>query len=259
MQKVANLTTTIADTFAKSFNIDPSKIASAFTLNFTEDELMRVVSSMLNKTDSNARSNLLKLGYQDRDDPSYISVYFSSFEGKENFIAFINKYNEEMEAAGKKEQIINFSDTTGILMNSVKVIVDAVSYVLIAFVSISLVVSSIMIGVITYISVFERTKEIGILRAIGASKRNISSIFNAETAIIGLLSGLIGIGVSYALIPIINAILAHFTDGVDIRAALPVVNALSLILLSIILTLIGGLIPARSASHKDPVEALRTE
>ena len=259
MQKIANLTTTIADSFAKSFNIDPTKIASAFNLNFTEDELMRVVSSMFNKTDSNARNNLLKLGYQDRDDPSYISVYFSSFEGKENFIAFINKYNEEMEAAGKKEQVINFSDTTGILMNSVKVIVDAVSYVLIAFVSISLIVSSIMIGVITYISVFERTKEIGILRAIGASKRNISSIFNAETAIIGLLSGLIGISVSYALIPIINAILAHFTDGVDIRAALPVINALSLILLSIILTLIGGLIPAKSAAKHDPVEALRTE
>ena len=220
---------------------------------------MRVVSSMLNKTDSTAKSNLLKLGYQDRDDPSYISVYFSSFEGKENFISFINHYNDQMEAAGKKDQIINFSDATGILMNSVKVIVDAVSYVLIAFVSISLVVSSIMIGVITYISVFERTKEIGILRAIGASKRNISSIFNAETAIIGLLSGLIGIGVSYALIPVINSILAHFTGDVDIRATLPVINAISLVILSIILTLIGGLIPARSAAKKDPVEALRTE
>ena len=258
-EKVANIVATVSDAFAQGFNLDPSAITSAFKLNFTEDELMRVVSSMLNKTDSTAKSNLLKLGYQDRDDPSYISVYFSSFEGKENFISFINHYNDQMEAAGKKDQIINFSDATGILMNSVKVIVDAVSYVLIAFVSISLVVSSIMIGVITYISVFERTKEIGILRAIGASKRNISSIFNAETAIIGLLSGLIGIGVSYALIPVINSILAHFTGDVDIRATLPVINAISLVILSIILTLIGGLIPARSAAKKDPVEALRTE
>lgn len=259
MTKVASLTETVATSFAQSFNIDPSAIASAFQLNFSEDELMRVVSSMLSKTDSTAKSNLLKLGYQNRDEPSYIYVYFTSFEGKDNFIAFINRYNDLVEAAGEKDKIINFSDATGILMDTVKIIVDAVSYVLIAFVSISLVVSSIMIGVITYISVFERTKEIGILRAIGASKRNISSIFNAETAIIGLLSGLIGIGVSYILIPIINAVLAHFTDGVDIHATLPIINALSLVILSIVLTLIGGLIPARSASHKDPVEALRTE
>ncbi|MBR2586936.1 ABC transporter ATP-binding protein/permease [Candidatus Saccharibacteria bacterium] len=259
MQKVATLTETISNSFAKSFNIDPQKITSAFKLNFTEDELMRVVSSMLNKTDSTAKNNLLKLGFQDRDEPSSISIYFASFEGKENFIAFINKYNDMVEAAGEKDKIINFSDTAGILMSSIKVIVDAVSYVLIAFVSISLVVSSIMIGVITYISVFERTKEIGILRAMGASKRNISSIFNAETVIIGLLAGLIGIGVSYSLIPIINGILAHFTGGIDISAALPAASAASLVILSIILTLVGGFIPARSAAKKDPVEALRTE
>lgn len=258
-EKVANVVTTVSDAFAQSFNLDPSAITSAFKLNFTEDELMRIVSSMLNKTDSTAKSNLLKLGYQDRDDPSYISAYFSSFDGKENFIQFIKDYNTAVEAAGEKDKVINFADTTGILMNSVKIIVDAVSYVLIAFVSISLVVSSIMIGVITYISVFERTKEIGILRAIGASKRNISSIFNAETAIIGLLSGLIGIAISYLFIPLINAVLSYFTGDVSISANLPSFNATCLVLLSIILTLIGGFIPARSAAKKDPVEALRTE
>ena len=144
-------------------------------------------------------------------------------------------------------------------MSSVKAIVDAVSYVLIAFVSISLVVSSIMIGVITYISVYERTKEIGILRAMGASKHNISSIFNAETFIIGFLSGVIGVGISYLLIPPINLVLHHYIGDIPLSAALDPKMALFLIVLSIILTLIGGLIPARAASKKDPVEALRSE
>ena len=144
-------------------------------------------------------------------------------------------------------------------MSSVKTIVNAVSYVLIAFVSISLVVSSIMIGVITYISVYERTKEIGILRAIGASKKNVSSIFNAETFIIGLLSGLLGIGISYMFIPIINSVLHHFTGNIPLSAALEIHRAVILIILSIILTLIGGIIPARAAAKKDPVEALRSE
>ena len=144
-------------------------------------------------------------------------------------------------------------------MSSVRTIVNAVSYVLIAFVSISLVVSSIMIGVITYISVYERTKEIGILRSIGASKENISSIFNAETFIIGLLSGVLGIGVSYSLIPVINIILHHYTGNIPLSAMLNIHHALILVILAIILTLIGGLIPARTASKKDPVEALRSE
>ena len=144
-------------------------------------------------------------------------------------------------------------------MSSVKTIVNAVTYVLIAFVSISLVVSSIMIGIITYISVYERTKEIGILRAIGASKHNISSIFNAETFIIGLLSGLFGIGITYSLIPIINSVLHHFTGNIPLNATLTLGNATVLIVLSIILTLIGGLIHAKAASKRDPVIALRTE
>ena len=164
-----------------------------------------------------------------------------------------------MKNKGFDDKVISYSDTTGILMNSVKIIVNAVTYVLIAFISISLIVSSIMIGIITYISVYERTKEIGILRAIGASKRNISSIFNAETFIIGLLSGLIGIGITYILIPIINTILHSFTGNIPLNATFYFSNALILIVLSIILTLIGGIIPAKKASKKDPVIALRTE
>ena len=227
----------------------------AFSLNFTEDELTRVISAISSNTERDQKSNLQSLGYQDLNEPSSLWFYFSSFEGKESFKNFIEKYNNEHE----KDQEITYSDMTGLLMDSVRTIVDAVSYVLIAFVSISLIVSSFMIGIITYISVYERKKEIGILRAIGASKHNISSIFNAETFIIGLLAGAFGIGISYGFIPIINTVLAHATDGVNIRAALNPTSALILIALSVVLTLIGGLIPARSASHRDPVEALRSE
>ena len=259
LTKVGELTSNLTNSFASSFNIDEDKIASAFTLNFTEDELARVVTAMMTKTETTAQTNLISLGYQDKEEPTYISFYFNSFDGKEHFLSFIESYNKKMKKEDKEDKVINYSDTTGILMNSVKTIVNAVSYVLIAFVSISLVVSSIMIGIITYISVYERTKEIGILRSIGASKHNISSIFNAETFIIGLLSGLFGIGISYILIPIINTILHHYTGNIPLRAALNINNALILVILSIILTLIGGLIPARAASKKDPVEALRSE
>lgn len=255
LSKIGELTSNISKSFASSFNVDQDKIASAFTLNFSKDELARVVNSMMNKKESTQRMNLILLGYQDKEEPTYISFYFNSFEGKEHFLSFIDTYNKSVD----EDKEINYSDTTGILMSSVKTIVNAVSYVLIAFVSISLVVSSIMIGVITYISVYERTKEIGILRAIGASKGNISSIFNAETFIIGFLSGLFGIGISYSLIPIINTILHKYTGNIPLSATLNLDHAGILIVLSIILTLIGGLIPASSASKKDPVEALRSE
>ena len=204
LSKVGELTGRLTQEFASAFNVDQEKIASAFQLKITEDEITRIVTAMMTDNESNAKTNLIALGYQNKEEPTYISFYFNSFDGKEHFIDFINKYNEKQEADGNEDKVINFTDTTGILMGSVKTIVNAVTYVLIAFISISLVVSSIMIGIITYISVYERTKEIGILRAIGASKHNISSIFNAETFIIGLLSGLFGIGVTYAVIPIIN-------------------------------------------------------
>ena len=259
LTKVGTMTQYLTSKFSNSFDIDPSKFASDFRLNFTEDELARVVTAMMSKEKATLRNNLIKLGYQDLDSPGYISFYFNSFDGKDRFLQFIDDYNKEMEESGYEDKVIRYSDTTGILMNSVKTIVDAVSYVLIAFVSISLVVSSIMIGIITYISVYERTKEIGILRAIGASKHNIASIFNAETFIVGFLSGLFGIGISYMIIPIINAVLKHYIGSINIRASLPITSAIILISLSIILTLIGGLIPARAASKKDPVEALRSE
>ncbi|MBR3232916.1 ABC transporter ATP-binding protein/permease [Candidatus Saccharibacteria bacterium] len=229
-------------------------ISDAFSLNFTEEELTRVIAAISSNTERDQKSNLNKLGYQDLNEPASLWFYFSSFEGKENFKNFIKKYNEEHD----KDHEISYSDMTGILMDSVRTIVDAVSYILIAFVSISLVVSSFMIGIITYISVYERKKEIGILRAIGASKHNISSIFNAETFIIGFLAGLFGIGLSYLFTLPINAILAAVTD-VNIRASLNPLSALLLVGLSVVLTLIGGLIPAKSAAKHDPVEALRSE
>ena len=259
LTKVGGLTTYLSNSFAGAFNVDQDKLLGAFKLNFSEDELARVVKAMFTKKKSTLNNNLALLGYQALDDPTELAFYFNSFDSKTYFIEFLDNYNELMKSYDDEEKVIDYSDTTGVLMSSVKTIVDAVSYVLIAFVSISLVVSSIMIGVITYISVYERTKEIGILRAIGASKHNISSIFNAETFIIGLLSGIFGITISYLFIPIINLILHHFTGDIPLSAALDPRTAMLLIVLSVILTLIGGLIPARSASKKDPVEALRSE
>ncbi len=259
LTKVGELTTNLTNSFASAFNVDPSKITGAFQLKMTEEEITRIVSAMMSGEKATAKTNLISLGYQNIDEPTFISFYFNSFDGKERFMDFIDSYNEKMENEGAEDKVIHYTDTTGILMESVKTIVNAVTYVLIAFISISLVVSSIMIGIITYISVYERTKEIGILRAIGASKRNISSIFNAETFIIGLLSGLFGIGISYALIPPINSVLHYFTGNVPLNVTLYFGNAIILVILSVILTLIGGLIPARAASKKDPVIALRTE
>ncbi len=259
LTKVGELTSNLTNSFASAFNVDQNKIAGAFKVNITEDEIKRLVTSMMSGEDKTQKSNLISLGYQEKEEPTYMSFYFDSFDGKENFIKFIDDYNEKMEQEGQEDKVIHYTDATGILMESVKTIVNAVTYVLIAFISISLIVSSIMIGIITYISVYERTKEIGILRAMGASKRNISSIFNAETFIIGLLSGCFGIGISYALIPIINTVLHKFTGNIPLNVTLYFSNAMILIILSVILTLIGGLIPAKAASKRDPVIALRTE
>ncbi len=259
LTKVGELTTKLMTSISSSFNVDSNKIASAFKFDLSDKELSRLMGAMNNTSDANQHSNLINLGYQDLEDPTAISVTFYSFEAKENFLDFIDRYNEDVKKNNEEDKVIRYTDTMGILMSSVKKIVDSVSYVLIAFVSIALIVSSIMIGIITYISVLERTKEIGILRAIGASKHNISSIFNAETFIIGLLSGLIGIGFTLAVIPIINNIIHNVTNNLNINASIPIVAAIILIILSVILNLIGGLIPSRMASKKDPVEALRTE
>ena len=259
LTKVGELTANLSSSFASGFKVDQNKISESFKMKITEEEITRIVTAMMTKTETNAKNNLIALGYQEKEEPTYISYYFKSFDGKEHFLDFISKYNEEVKSNGEDDKEINYTDTTGILMGSVKVIVNAVTYVLIAFVSISLVVSSIMIGIITYISVYERTKEIGILRAIGASKRNISSIFNAETFIIGLLSGLFGIGITYAVVPVINKVLHHFTGNIPLNATFYFNNAAILVVLSIVLTLIGGLIPAKAASKKDPAVVLRSE
>ena len=258
LTRVGNLTQYLSSTFANAIHVDQDALLGAFKLNFTEEELTRVISAMFNQEEVTLSSNLSTLGYQDLNKPTRIAFYFSSFDGKTEFMKFLDNYNDQMRETDE-EKVIEYSDTTGVLMSSVKVIVDAVSYVLIAFVSISLIVSSIMIGVITYISVYERTKEIGILRAMGASKHNISSIFNAETVIIGFLAGIFGVVISYLLIPPINLVLHHFTGDIPLNAALAPGTAVALVALSIVLTLIGGLIPAHSASKKDPVEALRSE
>lgn len=259
LTKVGGLTAYLSSSFSNAFKIDESAMLSAFKLNFTEDELSRVVTAMFTKKEATLATNLALLGYQDLDDPFEMAFYFNSFEGKTNFINFLDSYNALMRSYNMEDKVIDYTDTTGILMSSVKTIVDAVSYVLIAFVSISLIVSSFMIGIITYISVYERTKEIGILRAIGASKHNISNIFNAETFIIGCLSGLFGVVISYLLLPPINLVLHHFTGDIPLSATLDPRMAGFLILLSVVLTLIGGIIPARAAAKKDPVEALRSE
>ena len=202
--------------------------------------------------------NLATLGAVDLEKPSSISIYPKSFDDKEKIANAIEEYNQKQRNEGKEENVITYSDLVGTMMKSVTNIIDAVSYALIGFVSISLIVSSIMIGIITYISVLERTKEIGILRAIGASKKDISKVFNAETFIIGLIAGLLGIGITILLTIPINHLIYNLS-GVAIKATLEPVAGLILVLISMFLTIIAGLIPAKMASKKDPVEALRTE
>jgi putative ABC transport system permease protein len=237
--------------------IDTAKFTQAFKFNTSQEELSRLMETVLSSTDSKTyKTNLIALGYQDVDDPTSISIYFRNFDNKEAFLGFIDNYNIMVKNTGKE---ISYVDITGILMGSIKTIIDAITYVLIAFVSISLVVSSIMIGVITLISVMERTKEIGILRSVGASKRDIARVFNAETIIVGFLSGIIGVvGSNLLLIPI-NQILYKLTKISSLKAVLPLYSGGILIVISVILTYISGLIPSRSASNKNPVDALRTE
>ena len=222
------------------------------------EELAEIMETYSNNANASYDGNLELLGAVDLNKPSSISIYPKDFDAKDVITQEIDNYNQKQRDDGKEENVINYTDLIGIMMKSVSQIIDTISYVLIAFVAISLVVSSIMIGIITYISVLERTKEIGILRAIGASKKDISRVFNAETFIVGLIAGLLGIGVTVLLnIPITKIIYA--VTGVSVTVSLPVVGGIILVLISMILTIIAGLIPARMASKKDPVEALRTE
>ncbi len=250
-------TSDVINMFGKDLiTVDAGKIASAFSFNMTQDDLTRLMESMMNSSSSaTAQSNLHLLCYQNEDEPTSIAFYFKDFAGKQKLKDFIDDYNNQTD----EDKQITYTDVTGLLMSSVETIVNAVTYVLIAFVSISLVVSTIMIGVITLISVMERTKEIGILRAIGASKKDVANVFNAETFIIGALSGIIGIVGSKLLLIPINKILYHLTGIEQLKAVLPNESSAILIAISIVLTLLSGLIPARSASKKDPVESLRTE
>jgi len=247
----------VASLFSEDMmSIDTDKFAEAFNFDMDEDELSRLMQSLLTNSDATYTNNLTNLGYQDFDEPTFLSIYFNDFDSKENFLNLIDEYNEMVN---DEEKEIKYTDITGLLMGSVKTIIDSVTYVLIAFVSISLVVSSIMIAVITLISVMERTKEIGILRAMGASKHNVSSIFNAETFIIGLLSGLLGVGVTLALIPPINTLIHNLTNNYDINAVLPTNAGIALVIISVVLTIFAGIIPSRSAAKQDPVIALRSE
>ena len=223
--------------------------------NATDNEIVSYFDSVMSFSNTTYDKVLQDLGYIDLDKPSTIGIYASSFENKDIIVSAIEEYNQSVESTKQ----IKYTDYMGLLMSSVTQIVDAITYVLIAFVSISLIVSSIMIGVITLISVQERTKEIGILRAIGASKRDVSNMFNAETLIIGLTSGLVGITVTYLICIPINIILFILTGLTTLNAILPPMGAIILVLISMGLTLISGLIPSRSASKKDPVVALRTE
>ena len=226
--------------------------------SLNQEDLAKVMETYAENKNSSYEKNLETLGAIDLNNPKSISIYPKNFDAKDNITKAIEEYNQKQKEEGKEENVINYTDIVGVMMNSVSNIISTISYVLIAFVAISLVVSSIMIGIITYISVLERTKEIGILRAIGASKKDISRVFYAETFIVGLIAGILGIGITVLLTIPINSLIYALT-GVVVNVSLPPIAGIVLVLISMILTMIAGLIPAKMASKKDPVEALRTE
>ena len=253
---------TVMDQFAtnmsSAFSIDPNAFAEAFKSNVDEKSLAALMATMFSTNVPTLDTNLRNLGWADIASPSNISIYPKSFADKDKVKAALDTYNKDNEAAGASDKVITYSDVMGTLMSSVTKIVDIISWLLIAFVSISLVVSSIMISIITYISVLERRKEIGILRSIGASKGDVSRVFNAETVIEGFLAGAIGVGVTYGLCAIANSI-AYSSFNVENIAQLSPVTAVVLVAVSVGLTVIAGIIPAARASRQDPVEALRSE
>ena len=243
---------------ATAMHVDESAFADAFQMNMDEKELTELMMSLMSSETTSFDGNLNKLGYADYAKPASIDIYPKDFESKQSVIDILDGYNDKMKAEGEDDKAVSYTDIVGALMSSVTTIVNMISYVLVAFVAISLVVSSIMIGVITYISVLERKKEIGILRSIGASKGDIGRVFNAETVIVGLVAGLIGIGVTaLGCIPA-NAIVYALFDVPNV-AILPWQAAVILVAISVFLTFLSGLIPSSAASRKDPVEALRSE
>lgn len=243
---------------ATAMHVDESAFADAFQMNMDEKELTELMMSLMSSETTSFDGNLNKLGYADYAKPASIDIYPKDFESKQGVIDILDGYNDKMKAEGEDDKAVSYTDIVGALMSSVTTIVNMISYVLVAFVAISLVVSSIMIGVITYISVLERKKEIGILRSIGASKGDIGRVFNAETVIVGLVAGLIGIGVTaLGCIPA-NAIVYALFDVPNV-AILPWQAAVILVAISVFLTFLSGLIPSSAASRKDPVEALRSE
>ncbi len=252
---IAQLSSQVED----ALKIDPAVFQSAVQVNMSTDDLVDLVKMNLQSSTTSYDSVLGALGYSDYAKPGSIWIYPKSFEAKNRIVDSLNAYNAAMRAQGEEDKVIVFSDTVGTLMSAVTKIVDMVSNVLVAFVAISLVVSSIMIGVITYISVLERRKEIGILRAIGASKHNVSEVFNAETFIIGMCSGVIGVGLCLLLLIPGNMLIHSIAGTTSVTAVLPPKAALVLIVLATLLTILGGLIPARSAAKCNPVTALRSE
>ena len=238
---------------SQMMSMNETQLAAALDENLDDEALLSIYDHYIST--GTYDDNMKTFGVVSLDAPSSINIYCDSFEDKDVIADYIGKYNELVD----EESQITYTDYVGLLMSSVTTIINVISYVLIAFVAVSLIVSSIMIGIITYISVMERTKEIGILRAIGASKHNISQVFNAETFIIGICSGTIGIGITLLLLIPANSIIHTLTGTDTVNASLPFSSALLLIALSIILTLMGGFIPAKKAARKDPVTALRTE
>ena len=250
--------TRLAGNMSSAMGIDQSAFADAFQMNMDENELAELMASLMSTEQSSYDNNMKKLGWADYAKPASIDIYPKDFPSKQNVIDILDNYNDRMESNGEEGKVVSYTDIVGALMSSVTTIVNMISYVLVAFVAISLVVSSIMIGVITYISVLERKKEIGILRSIGASKGDISRVFNAETIIVGFTAGVIGIGLTaLACIPA-NAIVYSLFDVRNV-AILPWQAAVVLVGISVLLTFLAGLIPSSAASRKDPVEALRSE
>ncbi len=253
-----NVSSQMQQQMANAFSVDENALAGAFKMNMNQEELQGAILAMIKGGTSSYDTNMQKLGYADFDTPTSIDIYARNFDAKQTVKDELDDYCANMRAAGEDDKAVSYTDIVGTMMEGVRTIIDAISYMLIAFVSISLVVSSIMIGIITYVSVLERTKEIGILRAIGASRRNISQVFNAETILEGLIAGVLGVGVVALLCPPASAIAQMITDVPNL-AQLPPIAAVVLICISVFLTFIAGLIPAASASRKDPVIALRSE